>query len=55
MASTLKDAGVATVLIAGRRTETGADNAAEVIDGEIFGMDVAGFLAGTLDELGVDR
>ena len=56
VASALKDAGVATVLIAGRRTETGADNAAEVIDGEIFdGMDVAGFLAGTLDELGVDR
>ena len=54
--SALKEAGVATVLIAGRRTETGADNAAEVIEGEIFdGMDVAGFLAGTLDELGVDR
>ncbi len=54
--SALKDAGVAKVLIAGRRTETGADNAAEVIDGEIFdGMDVAGFLAGTLDELGVVR
>ncbi|MFT4297510.1 MAG: methylmalonyl-CoA mutase family protein [Micropruina sp.] len=56
VATALKDAGVATVLIAGRRTETGAENAADVIDGEIFdGMDVAGFLAGTLDELGVDR
>ncbi|MFT4227004.1 methylmalonyl-CoA mutase family protein [Micropruina sp.] len=56
VASALKDAGVDTVLIAGRRTETGADNAAGVIAGEIFdGMDVAGFLAGTLDELGVDR
>ncbi|MFT4218872.1 MAG: methylmalonyl-CoA mutase family protein [Micropruina sp.] len=56
VAAALKDAGVATVLIAGHRTETGADNAAEVIDGEIFdGMDVAGFLAGILDELGVDR
>ena len=56
VASALQEAGVATVLIAGRRTETGADNAAEVIEGEIFdGMDVAGFLAGTLDELGVDR
>ncbi|MFT3833967.1 MAG: methylmalonyl-CoA mutase small subunit [Micropruina sp.] len=56
VASALKEAGVATVLIAGRRTETGADNAAGVIDGEIFdGMDVAGFLAGTLDELGVER
>ncbi|MBK8447738.1 MAG: methylmalonyl-CoA mutase small subunit [Micropruina sp.] len=50
----LKAAGVSTVLIAGRRTETGSDEAASLIDGEIFdGMDVAGFLAGILDQLGL--
>ena len=54
VARALKDAGIATVLIAGRLKETGAEDAASVIDGEIFdGMDVTGFLAGTLDELGV--
>ena len=56
VASALKAAGVAKVLIAGRRRETGSPEADEVIDGEIFdGMDVAGFLAGTLDELGAER
>lgn len=54
VARALKDAGISTVWIAGRRTETADDAAADLIDGEIFdGMDVAGFLAGTLDELGV--
>ena len=44
------------MLIAGRSKETGSDDAASVIDGEIYdGMDVAGFLAGTLDELGVAK
>ena len=44
------------MLIAGRRTETRSDEAAGLIDGELFaGMDVAAFLAGTLDELGVSR
>ncbi len=56
VAAALKAAGVTKVLIAGRRTETGDPDAAAVIDGEIFdGMDVAGFLAGTLDELGEQR
>lgn len=56
VATALKGAGVRTVLIAGRSKETGSDDAASVIDGEIYdGMDVAGFLAGTLDELGVAK
>ncbi|MFT3861798.1 methylmalonyl-CoA mutase family protein [Micropruina sp.] len=56
VATALKAAGVDTVLIAGRRSETAADCAVDVIDGEIFdGMDVAGFLAGTLDKLGVAK
>lgn len=56
VARALKDAGTGTVLIAGRRTETRSDEAAGLIDGELFaGMDVAAFLAGTLDELGVSR
>ena len=54
VAKALKKSGVRTVLIAGRRAETGSDEADDVIDGEIFdGMDVAGFLSGTLDQLGV--
>ena len=54
VAGALKAAGIIAVLIAGRRAETGSDDAAALIDGEIFdGMDVAGFLSATLDELGV--
>lgn len=54
VAKALKAAGVGTVLIAGRRTETGSDEAAGLIDAEIFdGMDVAGFLSGILDQLGL--
>ena len=56
VATALKNAGIKTVLIAGRRAETGSDDAGELIDGEIFdGMDVAGFLSTTLDELGVAK
>ena len=56
VARALKDAGITKVLIAGRLKETGSDDAASLIDGEIFdGMDVAGFLASTLDELGVAK
>ena len=52
VAEALKKAGVPCVCIAGRRTETGADNAAEYIDQEIFdGMDVVAFLSETLDRL----
>ena len=54
VAKALKAAGVGTVLIAGRRTETGSDEAAGLIDAEIVdGMDVAGFLSGILDQLGL--
>lgn len=56
VAQALKDAGITKVLIAGRLKEIGADDAASLIDGEIFdGMDVAGFLTATLDELGVAK
>ncbi|HVK45693.1 MAG TPA: methylmalonyl-CoA mutase family protein [Micropruina sp.] len=56
VATALKNAGIKTVLIAGRRAETGSDDAGELIDGEIFdGMDVAGFLSTTLDQLGVAK
>ncbi len=56
VAKALKDAGVKTVVIAGKRGETGSEEAASVIDDEIFtGMDVVGFLTTTLDELGVAK
>ena len=53
VATALKGAGIETVYIAGRRTETGAEDTS-VIDGEVFdGMDVVAFLEGTLDRIGV--
>ncbi len=53
VAEALKGAGVETVFIAGRKTETGADDTS-VLDGEVFdGMDVVAFLEGTLDRIGV--
>ncbi len=56
VARALKDAGVAHVWIAGRRTEIGDDEAAAIIDGEVFdGMDVVTFLTDTLDRLGVAK
>jgi methylmalonyl-CoA mutase len=52
-AKALKDAGIPTVYIAGRKGETGSDEADSVIDGEIFdGMDVVEYLNGTLDRIG---
>ena len=53
VAAALKQAGVQTVYLAGRLTETGSAEAASVIDGEIYsGMDVVAFLNQTLDRMG---
>ncbi|MCL2783029.1 MAG: methylmalonyl-CoA mutase family protein [Propionibacteriaceae bacterium] len=50
VAKALKAAGVAQVCIAGRKTETGSDDAGTYIDQEIFdGMDIVAFLTRTLD------
>jgi methylmalonyl-CoA mutase len=55
VATALKGAGIDTVYIAGRRSETGAEDSS-VIDGEVFdGMDVVAFLEGTLDRIGVAK
>ena len=52
----LKDAGVPTVFIAGRKTETGAEDVDQVIDGEVFdGMDVVAFLNDAMDRIGVAK
>ncbi|MDR0847970.1 MAG: methylmalonyl-CoA mutase family protein [Propionibacteriaceae bacterium] len=51
-AKTAKAAGL-EVWLAGRKTEIGSDEADQYIDGEIFdGMNVADFLASTLEKLG---
>ncbi|MEN0069696.1 MAG: methylmalonyl-CoA mutase small subunit [Propionicimonas sp.] len=56
VARALKEAGVPTVFIAGRKTETGADDVDSVIDGEVFdGMDVVAFLDQTMDRIGVAK
>jgi methylmalonyl-CoA mutase len=56
VAKALKAAGVETVFIAGRKTETGSDEADALIDGEIFdGMDVVAFLGSTLDKIGAAK
>lgn len=56
VAKALKDAGVGTVYIAGKKSETGDEAADAVIDGEIFaGMDVVAFLGSALDKLGVAK
>jgi methylmalonyl-CoA mutase len=56
VARALKDAGVETVYLAGRKAETGADDVDGVIDGEVFdGMDVVAFLNSTLDRIGVAK
>jgi methylmalonyl-CoA mutase len=53
VAKALKDAGVGTVYIAGRKTETASDEVDSVIDGEVFdGMDVVGFLTTAMDRIG---
>ncbi|MDR0436547.1 MAG: methylmalonyl-CoA mutase family protein [Propionibacteriaceae bacterium] len=55
-AKALKAAGVGTVAIAGRKTETGSDEVDQYIDVEIFdGMNVVSFLTDTLDKLGVAK
>lgn len=56
VAGALKAAGIAHVWIAGKKTETGSEDAGSVIDGEVFdGMDVVSFLSDTLDRLGVAK
>ena len=56
VARALKDAGVQTVFIAGRKKETAAGDVDEVIDGEVFdGMDVVSFLGDVLDRIGVAK
>lgn len=56
VAQALKDAGIAHVWIAGKKAEIGNDEAAQIIDGEVFdGMDVVTFLSDTLDRLGVAK
>jgi methylmalonyl-CoA mutase len=56
VAKALKDAGVPTVYIAGRKTETASDEVDSVIDGEVFdGMDVVGFLTEAMDRIGVAK
>lgn len=52
VARALKDAGIETVFIAGRKTEVGDADVDSVIDGEIFdGMDVVAFSHDTLKRL----
>jgi methylmalonyl-CoA mutase len=56
VARALKAAGVATVYIAGRKTETASDEVDSVIDGEVFdGMDVVAFLNEAMDRIGVAK
>ena len=56
VATALKDAGVPTVFIAGRKTEVADEAVDTVIDGEIFdGMDVVAFSNDTLDRLGAAK
>ena len=56
VARALKAAGIETVFLAGRKTETGAEDVDTTIDGEVFdGMDVVAFLESTLDRLGVAK
>jgi methylmalonyl-CoA mutase len=56
VAKALKAGGVPTVFIAGRKAETGSDEAGQYIDGEIFdGMDVVAFLSQTLDKIGAAK
>lgn len=52
VARALKDAGVPTVLLAGRTKEVGDEAVGSVIDGEVFdGMDVVAFTNDTLDRM----
>jgi methylmalonyl-CoA mutase len=56
VARALKEAGIQTVFIAGRKKEAASDDVDEVIDGEVFdGMDVVAFLSGVLDRIGVAK
>ncbi|HRA07601.1 MAG TPA: methylmalonyl-CoA mutase small subunit, partial [Propionicimonas sp.] len=56
VARALKEAGVPTVYIAGRKTETAAEDVDQVIDGEVFdGMDVVAFLTEAMDRIGVAK
>lgn len=56
VARALKDAGMQTVFIAGRKAEVGDEAVDSVIDGEIFdGMDVVAFTGATLDRMGVAK
>ncbi len=56
VARALKAVGVETVYIAGRKTETGAEDVDTAIDGEVFdGMDVVAFLTSAMDRIGVAR
>lgn len=56
VAKALKEAGIDTVYIAGRKTETASDEVDSVIDGEVFdGMDVVAFLGEAMDRIGVAK
>jgi methylmalonyl-CoA mutase len=56
VARALKEAGIGTVYIAGRKKEAQAEDVDEVIDGEVFdGMDVVAFLADAMDRIGVAK
>lgn len=56
VARALKDAGVPTVLVAGRKAEVADADVDSVIDGEVFdGMDVVAFSNATLDRLGATK
>ena len=56
VAKALKDAGVTTVLVAGRKAEVADEAVDSVIDGEVFdGMDVVAFSFATLDRLGAAK
>jgi methylmalonyl-CoA mutase len=56
VARALKQAGVPTVFIAGRKTETASEVVDEVIDGEVYdGMDVVAFLGDAMDRIGVAK
>lgn len=56
VARALKEAGVPTVYIAGRKSETASDEVDSVIDGEVSaGMDVVAFLSDALSRIGVAK
>lgn len=56
VARALKEAGIESVFIAGRKSEAASEDVDTVIDGEVFdGMDVVAFLTDAMDRIGVAK